>query len=308
MHGIGGGNDETRIPSIAWHHKYTLIIPVLRIIINTIRIVDKSGRFWYYRIIRYADWTIGMMKQKDYLIGHMEDLADNAVKTGCAASRFLTPAKARRVAEYFKHKRVKVLFDGGFDNAERVRAVFLNPEWGDYGKENLLSALRIEYRPQDTLGHRDVLGALMALGIERDTIGDIISEESSATLICLPEMSKFITENLAKAGRVGVKITEISLDEIPKREEELSVNTDTVASLRIDAVLSAAFGLSRSKTAELISTGRVSLDHLPCLQPAKELAEGALLSVRGLGRAKLLEVGGASRKGRIFVRIGVYGR
>ena len=249
-----------------------------------------------------------MMEQKDYMIGHMEDLADKAVKAGCTASRFLTPAEAQRVAEYFKHRRVKLLFDGGFDNAERVRAVFLNSEWGDYDKENLFSALRIEYRPQDTLGHRDVLGALMALGIERDTIGDIVSEDNSATLICLPDMSKFIAENLAKAGRVGVKITEISLDEIPKREEELNVKTDTVASLRLDAVLSAAFGLSRSKTSELISAGRVSLDHLLCQQPAKELTEGALISVRGLGRAKLLEVGGVSRKGRIFVRIGLYGR
>jgi RNA-binding protein YlmH len=78
--------------------------------------------------------------------------------------------------------------------------------------------------------------------------------------------------------------------------------------MRLDAVLSAAFGLSRTKAAELISSGRVSLDHLPCLQPAKELSEGALLSVRGLGRVKLLEIGGVSKKGRVFVRIGLYGR
>ena len=249
-----------------------------------------------------------VMEQNDYLIGHMEDLADKATKTGCSASRFLTPAEAGHIAEYFKFKRVNLLFDGGYDNAERVRAVFLNPEWGEYDSENLLSALRIEYRPQDTLGHRDILGALMALGIERDTIGDIISDRNSATLICLPEMSGFITENLAKAGRVGVKISAISLGELPANQEELNIKTDTVASLRLDAVLSAAFGLPRSKAAELIAAGRVSLDHIPCQQPAKELAEGALLSVRGLGRAKLFEVGGLSRKGRIFVRIALYGK
>ena len=212
------------------------------------------------------------------------------------------------MAEYFKFQRMKLLFDGGYDSAERVRAVFLNPEWGEYDRGNLLAALKIEYRPQDTLGHRDVLGALMALGIERDTIGDIISDENSATLICMPEMSKYIIENLTKAGRVGVKVSEISLGELLIRQEELSIKTDTVASLRLDAVLSAAFGLSRAKAVELIAAGRVSYDHLPCEQPTKELAEGALLSVRGLGRAKLLEVGGISRKGRIFVRIGLYGR
>ena len=249
------------------------------------------------------------MQGKNYLIGHMEDLADKAIKMGCAASRFLTPAEAKHVAENFRYSRIKLLFDGGYDNAERVRAVFLNPEWGEYSRETLLAALRIEYRPQDTLvGHRDVLGALMALCIERGTIGDIISDENSATLICLPEMREFITDNLAKVGRVGVKISEISLDEMPARQEELNIKTDTVTSLRLDAVLSAAFGLSRAKAVELIAAGRVSLNHIPCQQPAKELADGALLSVRGLGRAKLLEVGGVSKKGRTFVRIGLYGR
>ena len=68
------------------------------------------------------------MQGKDYLIGHMEDLADKAVKMGCAASKFLTPAEAKHVAENFMNNRIKLLFDGGYDNAERVRAVFLNPE------------------------------------------------------------------------------------------------------------------------------------------------------------------------------------
>jgi RNA-binding protein YlmH len=248
------------------------------------------------------------MEQMDYLIGHMEDLADRAVKTGCAASRFLTPAEARFTAERFKHKRVTLLLDGGFEGAERVRAVFLNPDWGECEREKLFSALKIEYRPQDTLGHRDILGALMALGIERDTIGDIVGEEHSAALVCLPELSGFIAESLTKAGRVGVKVSEIGLDDLPSMREEPDIKTDTVASLRLDAVLSAAFGLSRTKASELVAAGRVSLDHLLCMQPAKELNEGALLSVRGLGRAKLLEVGGMSRKGRVFVRIGVFGR
>jgi RNA-binding protein YlmH len=70
----------------------------------------------------------------------------------------------------------------------------------------------------------------------------------------------------------------------------------------------AAFGLSRAKAAELITAGRVSVNHQLCEQPAKELGEGSLLSVRGMGRAKLLEVGSVSKKGRIFIRIGIYGR
>jgi len=81
-----------------------------------------------------------------------------------------------------------------------------------------------------------------------------------------------------------------------------------VASLRLDAVLSAAFGMSRTKAAELIAAGRVSFNHQVCLRTDKEVDEDSLLSVRGLGRAKLLEIGSVSRKGRSFIKIGVYGR
>jgi len=168
--------------------------------------------------------------------------------------------------------------------------------------------MKIEYRQQDTLGHRDILGSLMALGIERDTIGDIIADEPPITLVCLPKLGGYIIENLTKAGRIGINITEISLNELPVRTETLHNKTDTVASLRLDAVISAAFGLSRTKAAELISAGRVNLDYELCMQPAKELSEGALLSVRGLGRARLLKAGGVSKKGRILIQIGLYER
>jgi len=242
----------------------------------------------------------------------MEDLTVKAVKTGCTASRFLTPSEQRDVASIGvcgrKTRDFTLLFDGGYEGAERTRAVFLNPDWGVYEPSEWLSALKITYRPQDTLGHRDILGAIMALGIERDTVGDIVMDDTSAALLCLPELSGYITENLTKAGRVGITISSITLDELPVKQEELTVKTDTVASLRMDAVLCAAFGLSRTKAAELIAAGRVSLEHQLCMQPAKELKEGALLSIRGMGRVKLLEVGGVSKKGRFFVRIGVYGK
>jgi len=240
----------------------------------------------------------------DILLAHMEDIAQKAVKTGVAASKFLTPAEAQAVAERFAHNRAELSFDGGAASAERVRAVFLNPDWGSYNRAELLTALKIECR--EPLTHRDILGALMALGLERNTIGDII--DHAAMFVCLPELSGYIAENLTKIGRAGVTVSEISLDMLPEKSEDLAIKTDTVASLRLDAVLSAAFGTSRAKAAELIASGRVNLNHQPCVQPAKELSEGALLSVRGHGRAKLLEVGGTSKKGRIFLQIGLYGK
>ena len=247
------------------------------------------------------------MGEKDLLLGHMDDLASRAIKNGCAASKFLTPAEAQSVTAYFKHRSdVALSFDGGFEGAERVRAVFRGPHWGECNRVGLFAVLAIAYRPQNTLGHRDILGALMALGVERDTFGDILAVNQPAMLVCLPELGKYITENLTKAGRVGVSVSKISLDDLPAKTEDFTIKTDTVASLRMDAVLGAAFGLSRTKAAELIAAGRVNLNYELCMQPVKELGVGALLSVRGLGRAKLLEIGGMSKKGRMFVRIGSF--
>ena len=81
---------------------------------------------------------------------------------------------------------------------------------------------------------------------------------------------------------------------------------DTVSSLRLDAVTATAFSMSRGRAAELIAAGRVNLDHAPCLKPDKPVAEGAVLTARGFGRARLREVGGLSKKGRTGITIERY--
>ncbi len=247
------------------------------------------------------------MDTNSLFLRHIEDIAAKAQKTGCAASRFLTPAEAAAALRTNRHG-CELIFDGGFENAERARAIFLQPEWGRYAREEWLAALSIRCRDRDSITHRDILGAVMALGIERSVIGDIDADNSPVMLVCLPEMSGHILDNLKLIGRVGAAVSRVPITELPQRAENLLDKTDTVASLRLDAVLCAAFGLSRGEAAELIAAGHVSLNHVVCLQASKDVAEGALLSARGMGRAKLLQIGGISRKGRIFLRIGLYGR
>ena len=247
------------------------------------------------------------MEHRNLIHAHIGDLAAKAVKDGCAASRFLTPAEAKAIAmRYVRHREVALVFDGGYDGAERVRAILLNPDWGEYERIKLFRVLKVEIPQQETVGHREILGAAMALGIERAAIGDIT--ESPPALICLPELGGYIKDNLTKAGRAHIRLSDMELCELSTRTESLTEKTDTVASLRLDAVLSAAFALSRGRSAEFIETGLVNLDHELCCQPAKEVSEGAILSVRGMGRAKLIEIGGVSKKGRRFIKMGLYKR
>ena len=241
------------------------------------------------------------------LLNHAEDLARKAAKKGFAASKFLSPAEAETIRQYFANRKdVTVAFDGGFPSAERVIAVFSNPDWGEYDRGGLLTALRISHRPQDTIGHRDVLGALMNLGIVRETVGDISVDPAPAVLVCLSEIAEFILQNLTRIGRVGVTAAQIPLSSLPEKEENIEVKSITVPSLRLDAVISGAFNISRTTAAEAITAGRVALNHAECLKPDKELTEGALFSVRGIGRARILAVGGKSRKDRLRVDVGIY--
>ena len=247
------------------------------------------------------------MEQKNFMLAHIEDLAAKAVKNGCTASRFLTPAEAQAVSmRYVNRRDVTLVFDGGYNGAERVRAILLNPIWGEYERTELFRVLKVEIPQQENIGHRDILGAVMALGIERAAVGDIT--ESPPALICLPELSDYIKDNRMKAGRVHIRLSDMELSKLSDRTENVTIKTDTVASLRLDVVLSAAFNLSRGKSAEIIEAGRVNLDHELCQQPAKEVGEGATLSVRGMGRAKLIEIGGVSKKGRRFIKMGLYKR
>ncbi|MDR1205332.1 MAG: RNA-binding protein [Peptococcaceae bacterium] len=247
------------------------------------------------------------MKERDQLAAHMDDLARRASKTGVAGSKFLTPAEKQLVRQRFALRQdILLKLDGGYTGAEREIAVFIQPEFGIYHADDCLSALKLEYRPQDPVSHRDVLGSLMALGIERPVIGDILCGSGQTALVCLKSMAAYLTEHLQKIGRVGVNVSAVALSDLPEKHEELAVKTATVASLRLDAVLCAIFRISRSRASELVSTQKINLNHMPVADPSQKVPEGAILSVKGMGRAVLISTDGFSKKGRIFIKFGLY--
>lgn len=247
------------------------------------------------------------MNDQPMLLTHMEDLARQAQKTGVAHSKFLTPGQAADVETAYKNRKdVNLVLDGGFDEAERRVAVFIQPDWGAYDREAVLAGLLLKYREQDTIRHQDVMGAALGLGLSREVLGDIFIEPGRASMVCLASLSGFIATELGKVGRVGVKASGIPLGELPGLAANLEEKPATVASLRIDAVAAAAFGWSRTEACEAIQAGKVQLAHRECLSTSKMVATGDIISARGKGRAKLLAVNGLSKKGRQHIILGLY--
>ena len=183
---------------------------------------------------------------------------------------------------------------GGHPDAERCLFLFL-PDYMDADnipeEELPFGTIRVSWGHGAALTHRDILGSLMAQGVRREVLGDLLVGENGCDVIALRECIPFLRDNWLSAGRTGLHPVEIPLSE-----------------LRIpDAVLGSGFSLSRGRAAELIAAGRVSLNGCECLKPDRQLAEGDILSVRGQGRLILREIGGLSKKGRFYITVERFG-
>lgn len=197
-------------------------------------------------------------------------------------------------------QRVGVMFWGGHDEAERVVACFgdvMDREAAAWPIVCLRARLNTRFA---TLTHRDILGAYMALGLTRERAGDIFVTPEAAFFFVLEDNADYIIANLTSAGRMKLAFSRAE-GMVALPEPEGVELRDTVASLRLDAVLSTAFGLSRTKAQEAIRAGRIRLNHVEEVRVDADVKEGALLSCRGMGRARLKQVGATTKKGRIGI-------
>ncbi len=198
------------------------------------------------------------------------------------------------------------LFYGGYEDAERRVCAFL-PDWQEeddflQDPDLPLAAIQAQYPASAKLTHRDILGALMGLGITREKLGDILfPEEGGCQVVVLRDALPILLSQWESAGRWHVQLTELPLDQLAPRPPQIKTIRDTVATPRLDAVLAAGFSLSRSKAAALISAGKVAINHRECLKSDRSVAEGDVLTCRGLGKCVVTEVPGQSRKGRTML-------
>lgn len=224
-----------------------------------------------------------------------------------SATVFLSP-RERQLAQAMLNAagvRSGYLFDGGYEGAERTVLLFL-PGWAEEPAGDELVFLRASFHGGESLTHRDILGSLMGLGVVRERVGDILVSPHSADIVAAPPLREFFLREWDQAGRVKLTVTEIGREALCVPQTQVKVIRDTVSSLRLDAVTATAFSMSRGRAAELIAAGKVSLDHVPCLKGDKPVGEGAVITARGLGKARLAGVGGLSKKGRTGITVERY--
>lgn len=191
---------------------------------------------------------------------------------------------------------------GGFKNAER-NVVFINNVHSFYDEEDTpLRALSI-LTNTDNVTHRDVLGSILALGISREKVGDISVEDGEIQIVLLEDISQYVKYNLEKIKRENVKIFDLELSELTSVHETGNYSNVIVASLRLDAVVSEVFNLSRDTTQKLMKAELVKVNHAVVDKTHHQISEGSLVSVRGKGRFRVESIGGYTKKNRVKLEI-----
>ena len=247
-----------------------------------------------------------MATEQDLLAARLEDSIKLSRKRPCFLG-FLDEAQAAFCQERLSRRQdVAYLSWGGHEYAERVVLGFF-PDYLEPAPEYFpITPLVLSYRKEDKLTHRDFLGALMGCGIKRETVGDLYVQAGRCDFLVTREILPYVLDNLTSAGRTRLSLREIPLEEISGPRYSVKELRDTVASLRLDALVGAGFGLARGKAADLIAAGKVSLDGLPCVKPDKPVAEGGKISARGYGKVVLKEISGRTKKDRISIVLEKY--
>lgn len=199
---------------------------------------------------------------------------------------------------------------GGYADSERQIALFV-PKFFDVDditaflreneEDNPLCIVRLKKDKFTTLSHRDYLGAIMGLGLKREMVGDIKVSDEGADIFCLKSAADFICENLRKSGRGSVTGEILSVGSFNSTDDKFELCFTTVASLRLDGVISAFFNLSRSAAAETVNKGLVYVNSSQCLKCDYPIKEGDKIVLRGKGKTVLTEIKGTSKKGKLKI-------
>ena len=251
-------------------------------------------------------------KREQFFAGHMKDLADRADQGGYPVfTDFLTTGEYALL--YRMHRQfsyVKNHFFGGHEDCSHVVGGFFPLDWPDIRPESFpIRCLKIQPasgRYAQPLGHRDYLGAILNLGIDRAKIGDIRIDGSQAFVFCKEEFAAFIQENLYQVKHASVTCGPVSsYEEIPpQRYEELN---RSVASPRLDSITAAATGMSRSAASQLITQGRVIAGGEERTSVSYSCEDGMIFTIRGFGKYRLsIPEESYTRKGKLKITIYKY--
>lgn len=232
---------------------------------------------------------------------------DDAVRLSRRGPRFigfLTPAETSLLQDYIKYNTdAEFVFWGGHDDAERQILAVCQPY--DLPLSFPITPITLRFREQDELSHRDFLGSLMAQGVVRPSLGDILAEKGRAVIFVKSELSDYFLSNITKVGRTGVK-TLLGAEEPYPCAHSFQDMSGVVASGRLDCITAFLLNTSREKAVSAISAGLVSVNYREAVSVSRQIQEGDKISVQHTGKFIVDQLGPLTKKGRLSLKCRKY--
>lgn len=242
--------------------------------------------------------------ETDILKARIADTADICERTNRQKFLgFLSREEAVLTERTLEKRNVNFALFGGYEEAERVMLGCF-PDW-DEERDFPITAVTFTYRKTDALSHRDFLGSLMALGLTREAVGDILVEEGRAVVFLNEDIAGFVLSQVEKIGRTGVTVSEGFSLPLPQKGE-LSEFNCTVASERLDCVVAALCNISRGAALQKIAEGLVSVNSVVTEKATKTVIGGDAVTVRGKGKFIIDSLDRKTRKNRIILKYKKY--
>lgn len=251
------------------------------------------------------------MSTDTLLLSRAEDLLARARNGEITYTAFLTPAEQHALTRAMPWAKDEMRADGGYAAAERARILFLPPYLLDMEAQMLdecladtraecLIPLQIKGSGFRTLLHKDYLGAVLNLGIERDAIGDLcVCDAHTAVLFCDRVIATFLCENLTRVANDAVRLSRVTLPAGFDGGRKFQPISDTVASPRADGVVAALANLSRERAQALFREGLVEIDYEPAQKIDRVIEAGCVIVIRGKGKFIIRSLTEQTKKGRI---------
>lgn len=254
------------------------------------------------------------MQKKDdqhLLLNRIEDLHQQALRRHMiTATEFLDMAEGSTVMAYLTQGHYSFKMWGGYEEAERKIALLYPDHIGDTPdlSEHLtfLKVILRDHRFVNTPGHRDYLGALMNLGIERRLLGDFIMQEQGCVIICVPHIADYLESQFTQVGPCQVSVDRIdTLSEVISERQFRRIK-NTVSSTRLDSLVKVCINISRGNSTGLIKSGKVFVNGLEITKVSYDVSEGSIISIRGYGKFRLTALGHLTKKNRRIIEIDQY--
>ena len=259
------------------------------------------------------------MSRLDFIKGVLNAARDCLDSSAPHFTRFLSESELALAKSVGMPKGVTAVFCGGAENRDPLRcclglfpSFYFDKQIDDASCEEVacmfpIKAVTIAFRSGDVISHRDILGSIMALGLDRDTVGDIFIEDGKAAVFVYDKVASHIADSLTKIGNVGVKCKTDIRPGFTLPERKFETLALSVASLRLDNIVKSAVGVSRTVAVEkYIAPQLVQLNGVVCTDCAAQLTTGDIFSVRGKGKFSLHSIDGTGRKGNIHITVKKY--